>query len=112
MEKPMLAQRRVLLPACFALIILSNTFASASAQTAAVPDQAPDNAASSTKSAQKAQKKAESKARRTKRNAELSELKKHGYSPTSNQTKYPENLQNAERKVNEQNKAEKPASAP
>ncbi|MEN8503587.1 MULTISPECIES: hypothetical protein [Paraburkholderia] len=108
----MLAQRRLLLPACLALIVLSGTSAPAFAQSAAVPDQAPDHAASNTKSAQKAQKKAESKARRTQRNAELSELKKRGYSPTSNQTKYPENLQNAERKINEQDKGEKPASAP
>lgn len=66
--------------------------------------------APSSKATQKAQRKAERKANRAKKNAELSELKKQGYNPNSNQTTYPQNIQNAEKKA--QGQGEKPASAP
>jgi hypothetical protein len=58
-----------------------------------------DNVASSTgsKAAAKAQRKADRKAARTKNNAELSDLEKHGYQPGGDQANYPQNLQNAER---------------
>ncbi|WP_321795114.1 hypothetical protein [Caballeronia sp. J97] len=46
----------------------------------------------------KAQRKAESKARRAQKNAELSDLKKHGYNAAGAQATYPQNVQNAERK--------------
>jgi hypothetical protein len=55
-------------------------------------------------------KKAERKAARAKKNAELKELEKNGYNPAGDQTNYPQNLQNAQSKINAQ-KAGKPAPA-
>jgi Ni/Co efflux regulator RcnB len=71
--------------------------------------QAQDTAASTPKEIKKAQR----KAARDKKNAELKELEKNGYNPAGEQTNYPQNLQNAQSKVNAQ-KAGKPvpASAP
>jgi hypothetical protein len=76
----------------------------AMAQTAA-----PDVAASTSKEAKKAQR----KAARAKKNAELKELEKQGYQPGGDQLNYPQNIQDAQRKV-DASKAAKgmPASAP
>ncbi|AQH04583.1 hypothetical protein A9R05_37405 (plasmid) [Burkholderia sp. KK1] len=68
--------------------------------------QAQDTAASTPKQI----KKAERKAARAKKNAELKELEKNGYNPAGEQTNYPQNLQNAQAKINAQ-KAAKPAAA-
>ncbi|BCQ27924.1 DUF4148 domain-containing protein (plasmid) [Caballeronia sp. NK8] len=68
--------------------------------------QAQDTAASTPKQV----KKAERKAARAKKNAELKELEKNGYNPAGEQTNYPQNLQNAQAKINAQ-KAGKPAPA-
>lgn len=46
----------------------------------------------------KTQRKAEGKARRAKKNAELSDLKKHGYNAAGTQATYPQNVQDAESK--------------
>ena len=48
----------------------------------------------------KVQRKAERKAHRAKTNAELGALEKNGYQPGGDQTNYPQNLQNAQAKVN------------
>ena len=69
--------------------------------------------ADSSKQAQKAQKKAEKKARREKKNAELKKLEQNGYNPSGDQLRYPQNVQNAEKKANGQGAgAATPASAP
>jgi hypothetical protein len=60
--------------------------------------QGSDMAASTPKQVQKAQRKAERKAARAKKNAELKELEKNGYQPGGDQTNYPQNLQDAEKK--------------
>ncbi|MFM0373601.1 hypothetical protein [Paraburkholderia aspalathi] len=60
----------------------------------------------------KAQKKADRKARRAKKNAELSKLEKNGYNPAGDQTNYPQNLQNAQQKANDQKPTNAPAVAP
>jgi hypothetical protein len=73
----------------------------AMAQTAA-----PDVAASTSKEARKAQR----KAARAKKNAELKELEKQGYQPGGDQQNYPQNIQDAQRKVDAQ-KAAKGAAA-
>ncbi|WP_213304344.1 hypothetical protein [Paraburkholderia sacchari] len=59
----------------------------------------------------KAQRKAESKARRARKNAELTELKKHGYNAAGSQATYPQNVQNAEARQKPSTNAI-PASAP
>jgi hypothetical protein len=68
------------------------------------------------KQMQKAQRKAERKANRAKKNAELRQLEQNGYNPAAagaaNQANYPENLQNAQQKINAQKQEAKPASAP
>jgi hypothetical protein len=70
---------------------------------------AQDTAASTPKEVKKAQR----KAARAKKNAELSALEKNGYNPNGEQNTYPQNIQNAQKKVDAQ-KAGKPmpASAP
>ncbi|WP_350029223.1 DUF4148 domain-containing protein [Caballeronia sp. AZ10_KS36] len=58
-------------------------------------------------------KKAERKAARAKKNAELKDLEKNGYNPAGEQTDYPQNLQNAQRRVNAEKAGQPaPASAP
>ncbi|MDR5856504.1 DUF4148 domain-containing protein [Caballeronia sp. LZ062] len=58
-------------------------------------------------------KKAERKAARAKKDAELSDLEKNGYSPSGEQTDYPQNLQNAQRRINAEKAGQPaPASAP
>ncbi|WP_207004489.1 DUF4148 domain-containing protein [Trinickia mobilis] len=54
----------------------------------------------------KAQRKAQRKAARAKRNAELKELEKNGFNPTSDQDNYPQNIQNSERKTAKSKAAE------
>ena len=60
--------------------------------------QTADTAASAPKQEQKAQRKADRKAARAKKNAELKDLEKNGYNPSGDQTNYPQNIQNAEKK--------------
>jgi len=73
------------------------------------PAEAQDVGASSPKQI----KKAERKANRAKKNAELSDLEKNGYNPSGEQTDYPQNLQNAQRRVEAQKSGKAaPASAP
>ncbi|MEM5454884.1 DUF4148 domain-containing protein [Paraburkholderia phytofirmans] len=78
---------------------------------AATSDAAASGAAMS-KQELKAQKKADRQARRAKKNAELSTLEKNGYSPSANQTNYPQNLQNAQQKAAGQKPTNAPAVAP
>ncbi|CAL8478035.1 DUF4148 domain-containing protein [Caballeronia novacaledonica] len=68
--------------------------------------QAQDTAASTPKQIKKAQR----KEARAKKNAELKQLEQNGYNPAGEQTNYPQNLQNAQAKINAQ-KAGKPAPA-
>ncbi|WP_250502513.1 hypothetical protein [Caballeronia sp. AZ7_KS35] len=69
--------------------------------------------ASASQPTQKATKKAERKARREKKNAELKKLENNGYNPSGDQLRYPQNVQNAEKKANSQGTgATVPASAP
>ena len=49
---------------------------------------------------QKAQRKAARKAARAKNTAELKKLESNGYQPSENESNYPQNLQNAEKKAN------------
>jgi hypothetical protein len=72
----------------------------------AAPAQAQDSAASTSKEVKKAQ----GKEMRAKKNAELKDLEKNGYNPGGEQTNYPQNLQNAQKRV-EAEKAGKPAPA-
>lgn len=58
----------------------------------------------------KQQKKQARKEARAKKNAELKQLEQNGYNPAGEQTNYPQNLQNAQSKINAQ-KAGKPAPA-
>jgi hypothetical protein len=79
----------------------------------AVAQTTPDTAASTPKQVHKANRKAASKAARAKKNAELKALEKNGYNPGGDQVNYPENLQDAQRKVDAAKAAQgKPASAP
>lgn len=55
-------------------------------------------ASAPSKAAAKAQRKADRKAARAKKNAELKDLEKNGYQPGGDQTNYPQNLQDAEKK--------------
>jgi hypothetical protein len=58
-------------------------------------------------------KKEQRKAARAKKNAELSQLEKNGYNPNGEQNNYPQNLQNAQRKIDAQKAGQPaPASAP
>jgi len=71
--------------------------------------QTPDTAASTPKQVHKAAR----KAARAKKNAELKALEKNGYSPGGDQVNYPQNVQDAQRKVDAAKAAQaKPASAP
>lgn len=57
--------------------------------------------ATSTSKPTKAQRKQARKEARARKNAELSKLEKNGYNPaTSNDTSYPQDIQNAEKKAN------------
>ncbi|SAK88250.1 DUF4148 domain-containing protein [Caballeronia ptereochthonis] len=71
------------------------------------PAQAQTDSAASTP---KQVRKAERTAARAKKNAELKQLEQNGYNPAGEQTNYPQNIQNAQSKINAQ-KAGKPAPA-
>jgi hypothetical protein len=71
--------------------------------------QTPDTAASTPKQIRKAQR----KAARAKNSAELKDLEKNGYQPGGDQLNYPQNIQDAQRKVDAAKAAKAvPASAP
>ena len=71
--------------------------------------QTPDTPASTPKQVRKANR----KAARAKKNANLKALEKNGYNPGGDQVNYPQNLQDAQRKVDAAKAAQgKPASAP
>jgi hypothetical protein len=82
------------------------------AQGQTTTDQATSTDAATSKQIQKTQKKADRKARRAKKDAELRQLEKNGYNPAGNQINYPQNYQNAERKVEAQKQGAKRGSAP
>jgi hypothetical protein len=92
------------------LAVIAVSFAALIAMPVA---QAQDTAAASAASTPKQIKKAQRKEARAKKNAELKQLEQNGYNPAGEQTNYPQNLQNAQAKINAQ-KAGKaaPASAP
>jgi hypothetical protein len=96
---------RAVSAAIFASIGIGLAWAPVSmAQTAA-----PDAVASTPKEVKKAQ----SKAARAKKNAELKDLEKNGYQPGGDQQNYPQNIQEAQRKVDAEKAAKgKAASAP
>lgn len=71
------------------------TFAFVEAPYASAQASASASAVSSTKQTRKAQR----KAARAKKNAELSALRKNGFSPGGDQENYPSNIQSAERKL-------------
>jgi hypothetical protein len=91
-------------------LVVSVSIAGLTAPAAMAQTAASDMGASTTKQEQKAQRKAARKAARAKKNAELKELEKNGYQPGGDQTNYPQNIQNAQKKAAEA-KA-KAASAP
>jgi hypothetical protein len=68
----------------------------AMAQSSDAAASAPSKAAA--KAQRKADRKADRKAARAKKNAELKDLEKNGYQPGGDQTNYPQNLQDAEKK--------------
>ncbi|RKE37205.1 uncharacterized protein DUF4148 [Paraburkholderia sp. BL23I1N1] len=70
------------------------------------------SANSATKQSQNAQRKAERKANRAQKNAELGQLEKHGYNPAKDQTTYPQDLHNAQKKLNSEKQGAKPTSEP
>ena len=76
----------------------------------AVPVAQAQDTAAPAASTPKEVKKAQRKAARAKKNAELKDLEKNGYNPAGEQTNYPQNLQNAQSKINAE-KAGKPAPA-
>jgi hypothetical protein len=95
--------------AVFSLFLIS----AAQAQPASDQATTTEGSANASKQAQKAQKKADRKARREKKNAELSKLEKNGYNPSGDQLRYPQNVQNAEKKANPQGAGVAgPSSAP
>jgi hypothetical protein len=85
-----------------AAAVVAVTFAGITAPMAVA--QLTDTGASTPKEVRKAQR----KAARSKKNAELSTLEKNGYQPGGDQTNYPQNIQNAEKKA----AASKAASTP
>ncbi len=87
----------------FAILALS---AAALVTLPAALASAQDSAASSSKQVRKEQR----KAARAKKNAELNQLEKNGYNPSGEQTNYPQNLQNAQKRIDAQ-KAGQPAPA-
>jgi hypothetical protein len=60
--------------------------------------QAQDMSASTPKAVKKAQR----KQARAQKNAELNQLEKNGYNPSGEQTNYPQNLQNAQKRIDAQ----------
>jgi hypothetical protein len=72
--------------------------------TSTQPEASMTNGKSSqtTTQAQSDTRKAGRKANRAQKNAELDKLEKNGYKPTANQSNYPDNIQNAEKKASGQ----------
>ncbi|ABE36675.1 hypothetical protein DR64_7650 [Paraburkholderia xenovorans LB400] len=66
--------------------------------------QASDTGASTPKQIRKAQR----KQARVRKNAELKDLEKNGYRPGEDQLNYPQNIQQAQKKVNESKAAPSP----
>jgi hypothetical protein len=81
------------------------------AQGVAVAQDAGTSAGAEPKQTQRAQRKAERKAARAKKNADLSALEKNGYHPGGSQTNYPQDLQNAQRKLDAKKGASESASS-
>jgi hypothetical protein len=80
---------------------LAQTEASAPAAAQAAPSQPLTKEQKQQAKAQaKAQRKAERKQARAKNNAELKKLEDAGYKPALNDPNYPQNLQDAQKKVN------------
>jgi hypothetical protein len=80
-------------------LVVSVSIAGLTAPVAMAQTAASDTGASTTsKAAQKAQRKADRKAARAKKNAELKDLEKNGYQPGGDQTNYPQNIQDAQKK--------------
>jgi hypothetical protein len=80
-------------------LVVSVSIAGLTAPVAMAQTASSDASASApSKAAQKAQRKADRKAARAKKNAELKDLEKNGYQPGGDQTNYPQNIQNAEKK--------------
>lgn len=99
---------------CLNLRAVTSTFAAtvclivatpAISQSTANPPTGPSAQASPTSTQAEAstptsaQKKAARKANRQKKNAELSKLEKNGYNPANDDSNYPTNIQNAEKKA-------------
>jgi hypothetical protein len=79
-------------------LVVSASIAGLSAPVAMAQSSDAGAASAPSKAAAKAQRKADRKAARAKKNAELKDLEKNGYQPAGDQTNYPQNLQNAEKK--------------
>jgi len=80
-------------------LVVSVSIAGLTAPVAMAQTASSDTTAASTpKQVKKAQNKAARKAARAKKNAELKDLEKNGYQPGGDQTNYPQNIQNAEKK--------------
>jgi len=78
--------------AMLGLFLTSNAFAQTSGPVG-------DASTPLTKQQLKAKRKADRAAARAKNKAELKTLEKNGYDPNQNAARYPENLQNAEKKA-------------
>jgi Domain of unknown function (DUF4148) len=79
-------------------LVVSVSIAGLTTPVAMAQTAASDTGASTPKQVEKAQRKAARKAARAKKNAELKDLEKNGYQPGGDQTNYPQNIQNAEKK--------------
>ncbi|AME28465.1 MULTISPECIES: DUF4148 domain-containing protein [Burkholderiaceae] len=89
--------------------VLIGTVVLAASVPAAIAQSSTAVSEATTKQMQKAQRKADRKEARIKKNAELGALEKKGYQPGGEQQDYPNNVQDAERKVQE-HKAAAPRS--
>ncbi|SAK98343.1 hypothetical protein AWB78_05648 [Caballeronia calidae] len=97
---------------CTAFLAVGVALAPTAGAQSTAEQAAPASNSTTSKAEAKAQKKAERKANRAKKNAELKNLEQHGYSPNGNQTQYPQNYQDAQRKASASQQMIKPASAP
>jgi hypothetical protein len=97
-KKPLFLENLVMYRIRMAALALVVTVAAAGLTAPVAMAQTSDAAASTPKQTQKAQRKAERKAARAKKNAELKDLEKNGYQPGGDQTNYPQNIQDAEKK--------------
>ena len=99
-KKPLLVENLVMYRIRMAAMafVVSVSIAGLTVPVAMAQTASSDTGASTTKQEQKAQRKAARKAARAKKNAELKDLEKNGYQPGGDQTNYPQNIQNAEKK--------------